>query len=62
MAKTKRFDCECEYALCPLGKGFPLCSYKVVTERRHEARLQDFPMCDKSMCPKKIGAADEQEE
>lgn len=59
MAKAKKgFDCECEYALFPLGKGFPLCSYKIVTERKvHEVRLRDFPMCDKHKCPKEIEPA-----
>lgn len=54
VAKIKRrLEHDCPYVLYPLGNGLPLCGYKIIKEHRlAEARLNDFPMCDKKNCPK----------
>lgn len=54
MAKINRnLERDCNYVLYPLGNGLPLCSYFIVKEHRlANARLNDFPMCDKMKCPK----------
>lgn len=54
MAKIKRYEePDCAYKLCPLGKGLPLCAYRIIEEQKlAEAKLNDFPLCDKSTCPR----------
>lgn len=60
MAKIKKYlEEDCTFVLFPLGKSVPLCSYKILKEHRMtEARLNDFPMCDKKHCPKSKNVKD----
>lgn len=47
MAKRSRFaPPDCEYVICPLGKGVPFCIYTHVKEHTlATARLRDLPSC-----------------
>lgn len=60
MAKIKRnLEKDCSYVLYPLGNGLPLCTYKIEKEHRlAEAKLRDFPVCDKRNCPKERDRVD----
>lgn len=46
MPKIKRFEAQCNYAICPLGKGIPMCMYNIVKEHRlGEVKINDIPFC-----------------
>lgn len=57
MAKIKRnLEIECSYVLYPVGNGLPLCAYTITKEHKlADAKLMDFPVCDKHRCPKVKG-------
>lgn len=57
MAKIKRnLEIECNYVLYPVGNGLPLCAYTITKEHKlADAKLRDFPVCDKHRCPKVKG-------
>lgn len=54
MAKIKRgLETACSYVLYPLGPGLPLCAFHIIKDHRlAEAKLNDFPVCNKKTCPK----------
>ena len=54
ISKIKNPIEECNYVICPLGKGLPLCLYQIVKDKKlDDVKLRELPICKyKNYCPK----------
>lgn len=54
IAKIKRPIEDCNYVICPLGNGLPLCLYQIVKDKKLDnVKLRELPICKyKNYCPK----------
>ena len=54
MTKSKNSIEDCNYAIYPLGKGLPLCLYRIVKDKKlDDVKIRELPICKyKNYCPK----------